>query len=90
MPPRTLERADRRVIFMLDEHIRADAGRESRPRVLGRRRHCGSHDRQCGFNLGEGEQGRGHDETLRSFIFHREMQKCYRGEPNESNKVLRL
>jgi hypothetical protein len=55
-----LERADRRVILMLDEDIRADAGREARPRVLGRRRHGGSHDRQCGFNLGEGEQGASH------------------------------
>jgi hypothetical protein len=65
-----LERADRRVVLMLDEDIRADAGREPRPFVLRRRRHGGSHDRQRGFNLGEGEQRRGHGETLRSIVFH--------------------
>ena len=43
-------------VDLRDNDIRADAGREARPRVLGRRRHGGSHDRQCGFNLGEGEQ----------------------------------
>ena len=51
-----LECAARCVIFMLDEHVCAGAGGELRPSILRGRRHRGAHDRQCGFNLGKGEQ----------------------------------
>jgi hypothetical protein len=56
-PTAHLECADRRVILMLYEHVCAGADGELRPRILRRRRHSGAHDRQCGFDLGNGEQG---------------------------------
>ena len=72
-----LERANRRVILMLDEDIGARAFRKARPRVLRRRRHGRSHDRQCGLNFREGEKGRGHDEDAAFFLFfHCQMQNA--------------
>src|SRR5208283_4200348 len=48
-----LEGADRRMIFVFDEDLGADTGAQQRPRILRRRWHGGTYDRQSRFHIAE-------------------------------------